>query len=182
MDRQSVADIPSVPFHRLFGVVMACAMISALAAGCILGSSRGATEIDAVVPSPHQTLGCQNEGIDGPPGRSCAFIVRGTQGQVAKDVAASLRGRGYSISCTSSRPGLGGVEVVGYKNGMRVTADVIPDGVAVIVNGDAIFYPPGTPTNGQTIAIPRNSVGLSIDASEYTATLSRGATCDSLGT
>jgi hypothetical protein len=154
----------------------------ALAAGCMAESGRSASEIEAVVPSPHRMLACRNEGIDGAPGRSCAFIVTGSQRRIASGIAASLRDRGYKVACIASNQTPVGLEVVGYKAGMRVTADLIPAGVAAIIDGDAVFYAPGTPTIGATVAIPSGSVGLSLDASEYATTLAPGSTCDTAGT
>ena len=82
---------------------------------------------------------------------------------------------------------------------MRVIADVMPQGFARLVDGDAIFFPPGTATTPsgptlklpgastssstsiKTVTIPPGSVGLTIDASEYQNAAANGTSCDDPG-
>jgi hypothetical protein len=137
--------------------------------------------IEAVVPSPHQTIACRGLGIDGPSGESCTMIVKGDTPEVAKRIADSLARAGYRTFCTNSSLGLGGVVVVGYKPGMRVLADVIPRGFVLVIGTDAVFEAPGTRIDGTTTPMPAGSVGLAIDASEYATTVPAGSSCDRVG-
>jgi hypothetical protein len=148
--------------------------------GCILGSSEAASVIDKVVPKPNQQLACGNTGIDGPKGRMCSWIVKGSEVGVVKRIAASLEAEGYQTVCTDSSLGAGGIEVIGSRPGMRVAADVIPGGFALLMDNDAIFYGPGTEVSGKTVQIPSDSVGLQIDASEYASTNLAGDRCSAI--
>jgi hypothetical protein len=53
----------------------------------------------------------------------------------------------------------------------------VPVGFAVVRDGDAIFYLPGTEIEGDRVAIPVGSVGLTIDASEYKNSTPTGVDC-----
>jgi hypothetical protein len=158
-----------------------CSLLLAVStAGCILGSSRAASVIDKVVPEPNQQVACGNTGIDGPKGRMCSWIVKGSEAGVVTRIAASLEAEGYQTVCTDSSLGAGGIEVIGSRPGMRVTADVIPSGFAVLIDNDAIFFGTGTPASGKTVQIPSDSVGLQIDASEYASTNLAGDRCSAV--
>ena len=148
--------------------------------GCILGSSEAASVIDKVVPEPNQQLACGNTGIDGPKGRMCSWIVKGSATGVVKRIAASLEAEGYQTVCTDSSLGAGGIELIGSRPGMRVVADVIPGGFALLMDNHAIFYGPGTQVSGKTVQIPSDSVGLQIDASEYASTNLGGDNCSAV--
>jgi hypothetical protein len=63
---------------------------------------------------------------------------------------------------------------------MRVSADVIPSGFAVLTDNEAIFFGPGTQVPGKTVQIPSDSVGLKIDASEYASTDLAGDSCSAI--
>ena len=64
---------------------------------------------------------------------------------------------------------------------MRVIADVMPQGSAQVVDGGAIFLPPGASTSIKTVTIPPGSVGLTIEASEYQDAAANGTSCDDPG-
>jgi hypothetical protein len=151
--------------RRSLPFVLICGLVVASTTGCILGSSKAGAVIDKVVPKPNQRLACTNTGIDGPNGRVCSWIVKGSEVGVVKGIAASL-GRG--------------IEVIGSRPGMRVSADVIPSGFAVLTDNEAIFFGPGTQVPGKTVQIPSDSVGLKIDASEYASTDLAGDSCSAI--
>ena len=166
--------------RRLIPFLLSSFLLVVSTTGCILGSSEAASVIDKVVPEPNQQLACGNTGIDGPKGRICSWIVKGSEAGVVRLVAASLDAEGYQTACTDSGLGAGGVEVIGSRPGMRVVADVIPSGFAVLIDNDAIFYGPGTQVSGKTVQIPTDSVGLQIDASEYASTNLGGDNCSAV--
>ena len=166
--------------RRLVPFVLSCLLLVVSTAGCVLGSSKAASVIDKVVPEPNQQLACGNTGIDGPKGRMCSWIVKGSEAGVVRRIAASLETEGYQTVCTDSSLGAEGVEVIGSEPGMRVTADVIPSGFALLTDNDAIFYGPGTQVSGKTAQIPSDSVGLQIDASEYASTVLVGDSCTAI--
>jgi hypothetical protein len=176
------ADLPiqTSMSRRLIPFLLSSFLVVGSTSGCILGSSKAASVIDKVVPKPNQQLACGNTGIDGPKGRMCSWIVTGSEAGVVRRIAAALDAEGYQTACTDSSLGAGGVEVIGSRQGMRVTADVIPSGFAVLTGNDAIFYGPGTQASGQTVQIPSDSVGLQIDASEYASTNLAGDSCSAL--
>jgi hypothetical protein len=95
-------------------------------------------------------------------------------------IAAALEVEGYQTVYTDSSLGAGGIEVIGSRPGMRVAADVIPGGFAVLTDTDAIFYGPRTHASGQTVQIPSDSVGLQTDASEYASTNLAGDSCSAV--
>ena len=163
--------------RRLIPFLLSSLLLVGSTSGCILGSSGAASVIDKVVPEPNQQLACGNTGIDGPKGRMCSWIVKGSAAGVVRRIAASLESEGYQTVCTASSLGAGGVEVIGARSGMRVVADVIPSGFALLMDNDAIFYGPGTQVSGKTVQIPSDSVGLQIDASEYASTNLAGDRC-----
>lgn len=160
--------------------MLTCGLVVVLTAGCVLGSSKAGSVIDQVVPTPNQQLACADTGIDGPSGRTCSWIVKGSETGVVQRIAASLDAKGYATVCTDSSLGAGGVEVIGSRQGMRVTADVIPSGFAVLRDNDAIFFGPGTQAPGKIVPIPSDSVGLKIDASEYVNTELAGDSCSAI--
>jgi hypothetical protein len=152
-----------------------------------------------VVPTPNRQLACGDEGIDGPPGRSCALLVQGSESDVLKHLVNGLMEQGFKTGCDRTSTGVPGIEVVGVRQDMRVIADVMPQGFAQVVDGDAIFFPPGASTSSggptlklpgpsmnsgtsiKTVAIPPGSVGLTIDASEYQNAAANGTSCDDPG-
>jgi len=166
-----------------------------LTSGCILGSNKANDVITKVLPTPNQQLACGNVGIDGPPGRACALIVAGSENDVVKRLVNGLTEQGFTTACDQSSTGVPGIEVVGVRHDMRVVADVMPQGFAQVVDGDAIFFPPGALTSPTgpalklpgastssstgitTVTIPPGSVGLTIDASEYQDSAANGTSC-----
>jgi hypothetical protein len=157
-----------------------CLVMALTTSGCILGSSKGAGVVGAVVPDPHKEMACANEGIDGPPGRVCSFMVGGTQQEVVRRLADALTEQGFTVACGPSSLGLpGAVSVAGARPDVRVTADVIPSGFAVLSGGDSIWFALGTQIAGKHDPIQPGWVGVEIDASEYTNAVSVGANrCD----
>jgi hypothetical protein len=156
---------------------MLCCGICLLLAGCVLGSSKGDDVIAKLRPTSSEELGCVNEGIDGPPGRSCAMIAKGSQADVVSRLVNGLHQQGFTTRCSISSTGTGGIEVMGARPDLRVDATTVPAGFAVVQDGDAIFYLPGTQIDGDKVPIPAGSVGLTIDASEYTNSTAVGVDC-----
>ncbi len=176
-----------------------CAALCLVTGGCILGSNKANDVITKVLPTPNQQLACGNEGIDGPPGRSCALIVAGSENDVVKRLVNGLTEQGFTTACDQTSTGVPGIEVVGVRSDMQVIADVMPQGFAQVADGDAIFFPPGASTSPggstlklpgsstssdtsiKTVTIPPGSVGLTIDASEYQNAAANGTSCDDPG-
>ena len=102
--------------------------------------------IAKTLPTPNRQLACSNVGIDGPPGRSCALIVHGSESDVVKRLVDGLEQQGFTTACEQTPTGVPGIEVVAVRPDMRVIADVIPRGFARVADGDAIFFPPGAST------------------------------------
>jgi hypothetical protein len=117
-------------------------------------------------------------GIDGPPGRSCAMIAKGSQADVVSRLLNGLHQQEFTVGCSLSNTGTGGIQVTGARPDLRVDATTVPAGFAVVYDGDAIFYLPGTEIKGDRVDIPVGSVGLTIDASEYkNSTPTTGVDC-----
>jgi hypothetical protein len=158
-------------------VLLLCGVLCLVSGGCVLGSSKGSDVITKLTPVPSQQLACSNEGIDGPPGRTCAMIAKGTEADVVSRLVNGLHQQGFTTRCSRSDTGTGGIEVMGSRSDLRVIATTVPTGFAIVGNGDAIFFLPGTHVDGHKVAIPPGSVGLSIDASEYTNSALFGIDC-----
>ncbi len=133
--------------------------------------------IEKLTPTPSQGLGCFDEGIDGPPGRSCAMIAEGSQADVVSRLVNGLHQQGFATACSLSNSGTGGIQVMGTRPDLRVIAETVPAGFAVVHDGDAIFYLPGTQISGHQVPIPTGSVGVTIDASEYKNSTPFGIDC-----
>jgi hypothetical protein len=160
-----------------FARFLLSAALCLVLAGCVLGSSKGSDVIAKLTPTPSQALGCFDQGIDGPPGRSCAMIAKGSQADIVSRLVNGLHQQGFTTRCSISNSGTGGVDAVGVRPDLRVDATTVPTGLAVVHDGDAIFYPPGTPIDGHKTPIPAGWVGLTIDASEYTNSSAVGVDC-----
>jgi|SRR5947209_19775351 len=158
------------------GLIVCCGFCLLLG-GCVLGSTKGSDVIAKLTPTPSQGLGCFDEGIDGPPGRSCAMIAQGSQADVVARLVNGLHQQGFTTRCSMSNTGTGGIEVIGARPDLSVDATTVPAGFAVVQNGDAIFYLPGTQIDGHKVTIPAGSIGLTIDASEYTNRTPFGVDC-----
>src|SRR5437660_6612426 len=135
------------------GLIVCCGFCLLLG-GCVLGSSKGSYVIAKLTPTPSQPLGCFDMGIDGPPGRSCLMIAKGSQADVVARLVNGLHQRGFTVRCSRSQSGTGGIDVTGARPDLRVDAETVPAGFAVVQDGDAIFYLPGTPIGGHHIPIP----------------------------
>jgi hypothetical protein len=164
--------------------------------GCILGSSKAEDVIAKALPTPNRQLACNDEGVDGPPGRSCALIVQGSENDVVNRLVNGLTEQGFATECDQTSTGVPGIEVVGVRHDMQVIADVMPQGFAEVLDGSAVFFPPGASTSSsgkilklpsatastssspKTVTIPPGSVGLTIDASEYRNAAAIGTSCD----
>jgi hypothetical protein len=157
--------------------LLVCCGLCLLLGGCVLGSSKGGDVIEKLTPTPSRGLGCFDEGIDGPPGRSCAMIATGSQADVVSRLVNGLHEQGFTTRCSKSNTGTGGIEVIGARPDLSVDATTVPAGFAVVHDGDAIFYLPGTRIGGHHVPIPAGSVGLTIDASEYTNSTAIGIDC-----
>lgn|SRR5690242_2059788 len=141
----------------LLAVILVC-----IPSGCITGSGRGSDVIDAVVPDPHQMVTCADEGIDGPPGRTCTMAVGGVQRDVVHRLVTALADRGFEVACTTGSQINGGTSVTvnASRPDLRVTASVYSTGMV----GDK--------------PIPFGFVGLNIDASEYKDSVPFGDACE----
>ena len=159
-----------------FTLLLICGLCLLLG-GCVLGSSKGGDVIAKLTPTPSRSLGCFDMGIDAPPGRSCRMIAKGSQADVVARLVNGLHQQGFTVSCSLSNSGTGGIEVTGARPDLRVDAETVPAGFAVVDDGDAIFYPPGLQIGGHHIPIPNGSVGLTIDASEYKNSTPFGVDC-----
>jgi hypothetical protein len=181
---------PDLPAFELL-----CVALCLVTSGCVLGSNKANDVITKVLPTPNRQLACRNEGIDGPPGRSCALLAKGSENDVVNRLVNGLNEQGFTTACAQTSTGVPGIEVVGVRQDMRVIADVMPQGFAQVVDGGAIFFPPGASTSPgaptlklpgppssstetKTVTIPPGSVGLTIDASEYQNATADGTSCD----
>jgi hypothetical protein len=105
------------------------------------------------------------------------MIAQGSQADVVARLVNGLHQQGFTVGCSLSNSGTGGIEVTGARPDLRVDAETVPAGFAVVDDGDAIFYPPGMQIGGRHIPIPTGSVGLTIDASEYHDSTPSGVDC-----
>lgn len=105
------------------------------------------------------------------------MIATGSQADVVSRLVNGLHEQGFTTRCSKSNTGTGGIEVIGARPDLRVDATTVPAGFAVVHDGDAIFYPPGTEIEGDRVDIPVGSVGLTIDASEYKNSTPFGVDC-----
>jgi hypothetical protein len=105
------------------------------------------------------------------------MIATGSQADVVSRLVNGLHEQGFTTRCSKSNTGTGGIEVIGARPDLSVDATTVPAGFAVVHDGDAILYLPGTEIEGDRVDIPVGSVGLTIDASEYKNSTPFGVDC-----